>query len=166
MNHFFLQLVNSGEDVLVFIMTGPPSRLWSRWCVRSVTGWMKTAPSCTTSTWWSCWPSARRAKTSTPRSSATPCCRWTILSVWLLTKTASLRSVAYRFMLHNVRFLFSATLSVYPSPKRHMKTETVLGHFILSDGLFLSKYGNFGQKLQWVPDKSNVWIHETRLALA
>lgn len=71
--------------------TEPLSRLWSRWWGRNGTGWMRTALSCTTSTWSSSWPCAQRERTSTRRSSATPCSRWMTLSAWWPTRTASLR---------------------------------------------------------------------------
>lgn len=71
--------------------TEPLSRPWFRWWGPSGTGWMRTAPSCTTSIWWSSWPCARRARTSTQRSNATPCSRWMTLSAWWPTRTASPR---------------------------------------------------------------------------
>ena len=73
--------------------TEPLSRLWSRWWGRNGTGWMRTALSCTTSTWSSYWPCAQRARTSTRRSSATPCSHWMTLSAWWPTRTASPRWV-------------------------------------------------------------------------
>ena len=71
--------------------TEPLSRPWFRWWGPSGTGWTRTAPSCTTSIWWSSWPCARRARTSTRRSNATPCSRWMTLSAWWPTRTASPR---------------------------------------------------------------------------
>lgn len=115
---FFCSWWTLGRMFWSFIMTGPPSRPWSRWCVQSATGWMKIAPSCTTSIWWSCWPSARRAKTSTPRSNATPCCRWMILSVWSHIKTAFLRLVVCSLMRHHLIVFpqhFIVVSSVNPS---------------------------------------------------
>lgn len=44
-----------------------PSRLWCRWCGQSGIAWMRTVHWCTTYTWWSFWPSALRARTSTRR---------------------------------------------------------------------------------------------------
>ena len=71
--------------------TEPLSRPWFRWWGPSGTGWTRTAPSCTTSIWWSSWPCAQRARTSTRRSNATPCSRWMTVSAWWPTRTASPR---------------------------------------------------------------------------
>ncbi|GAB1291128.1 Inositol 1,4,5-trisphosphate receptor type 1 [Apodemus speciosus] len=97
-----VQLVNSGEDVLVFYNDRASFQTLIQ-MMRSERDRMdENSPLMYHIIWWSSWPCAQRARMCTRRSSATPCSRWMTSSAWSLTKTASPRvKIAYiNFLNH------------------------------------------------------------------
>lgn len=72
----------------------PLRSLWS-WCGRSMTCVTQPAPLSTTSTWSSYWHCVPRARTSTLRSSVTPCSPLMTLSAWSLIRTVSQRYLQF-----------------------------------------------------------------------